>query len=130
ISSAFRRYEDVIEASISLIIFVFVMSAIVFVFQVRVNPGINNYVDALYFTTTTLTTTGYGDIVMSDTTGRLLAVAIMIAGFGLFLRLVQAIFRPQQIRTACPDCGLLRHDHDAIHCKHCGRVINIRTEGH
>ncbi len=130
LSSAFRRYEEVIEASISLIIFVFVMSAIVYVLQVRINPGINNYVDALYFTTTTLTTTGYGDIIMRDTMGRLLAVAIMIAGFGLFLRLVQAIFRPAATRIECPDCGLMRHDHDAVHCKHCGRVINIKTEGH
>jgi voltage-gated potassium channel len=130
VSTIFRNYEEVIEASISLIIFIFVMSAIVFLFQVRLNPGIDNYVDALYFTVTTLTTTGYGDIVMRDTMGRLLAVAIMIAGFGLFLRLVQAIFRPSARRIECPDCGLLRHDHDAVHCKHCGRVINIKTEGH
>jgi voltage-gated potassium channel len=129
VSAFFRRYEEVIEASINLSVFVFVMSAVVYVLQVRTNPGINNYVDALYFTTTTLTTTGYGDIVMRDTPGRLLAVAIMIAGFGLFLRLVQSIFRPAARRHVCKDCGLTRHDSDAIHCKHCGRVINIKTEG-
>lgn len=125
----FRRHEDVIDASINMTVFVFVMSSIVFVLQVRTNPGINNYVDALYFTVTTLTTTGFGDIVMKDIPGRLLAVAIMIAGFGLFLRLVQAIFRPSAVRKPCPDCGLARHDADAVHCKHCGRVINIRSEG-
>ncbi|MEZ5850554.1 MAG: ion channel [Hyphomicrobiaceae bacterium] len=125
----FKRNEEIIEATINLTVFVFVMSAIVHIFQVRTNPGINNYVDALYFTVTTLTTTGYGDIVMKDTSGRLLAVAIMIAGFGLFLRLVQAIFRPKLRRYDCPDCGLSRHDFDAVHCKHCGRVVKISTEG-
>ncbi len=125
----FKRNEEVIEATINLTVFIFVMSAIVHILQVRTNPGINNYVDALYFTVTTLTTTGFGDIVMKDTPGRLLAVAIMIAGFGLFLRLVQAIFRPRLRRYECPDCGLSRHDFDAVHCKHCGRVVKISTEG-
>ncbi|MGE3914490.1 MAG: ion transporter [Hyphomicrobiaceae bacterium] len=129
VSGFFRRHEEVIDASVNLATFVFVMSAIVYVLQVRINPGIENYVDALYFTVTTLTTTGFGDIVMKDISGRLLAVAIMIVGFGLFLRLVQAIFRPAAIRYTCPDCGLMRHDTDAVHCKHCGRVINIKTEG-
>lgn len=125
----FRRNEEVIDASLNLMVFVFVMSAVVYVLQAHGNAGINNFVDALYFTVTTLTTTGYGDIVMRDTSGRLLAVAIMIVGFGLFLRLVQAIFRPRQRRHECPDCGLLRHDADAVHCKHCGRVIKIPNEG-
>ncbi|MEZ5817349.1 MAG: ion channel [Hyphomicrobiaceae bacterium] len=129
VSSFFRKNEEVIDATINLAVFVFIMSAIVYVFQVRTNSGINHYVDALYFTVTTLTTTGYGDIVMKDEAGRLLAVAIMIFGLGLFLRLIQAIFRPATVRKECPDCGLVRHDADAVHCKHCGRVINIRNEG-
>jgi voltage-gated potassium channel len=53
----------------------------------------------------------------------------MVVGVALFLRLVQTIFRPEKVRYRCPDCGLNRHDLDAIHCKHCGRVLNIQTEG-
>lgn len=127
--TTFARHEEVIDATLNLVIFVFVMSAMVYVLQAHRNPGINNYVDALYFTVSTLTTTGFGDIVMRDTGGRLLAVGIMIVGFGLFLRLVQAIFRPSTRKHECPDCGLSRHDFDAVHCKHCGRVIKIQTEG-
>lgn len=127
--SLFRRNEQVIDASVNLMVFVFITSAIVYVAQVRTNPGINNYVDALYFTVTTLTTTGFGDIVMKDTFGRMLAVGIMIIGFGLFLQLVQAIFRPRMRQYDCPDCGLKRHEFDAIHCKHCGRVLKIPSEG-
>ena len=59
----------------------------------------------------------------------LISVAIMIFGVALFLRLIQTIFRPQKVHHRCPDCGLSRHDPDAVHCKHCGRTINIPTEG-
>lgn len=125
----FRRNEDVIVACVNLGVFIFVTTALVFVLQHGSNPEIATYVDALYFTVATLTTTGFGDITMTGDIGRLLAVVIMVVGVALFLRLAQAIFRPQKIRYACPDCGLARHDADAVHCKHCGRVIKIETEG-
>jgi voltage-gated potassium channel len=124
-----KRNEDIIESVLNLVVFVFVVTALVFIFQVRTNPNIQNYVDALYFTITTLTTTGFGDITLQGESGHLLAVVIMVLGVALFLRLVQTIFRPQKVRYDCPDCGLNRHDPDAIHCKHCGRVLHIETEG-
>lgn len=125
----FREHEQVIFSATHLMVFVFVVSAAVYALQVRINDHISNYVDALYFTITTLTTTGFGDIVMVGSSGRLLSVIIMIVGVSLFLRLIQAIFRPNRISHECPDCGLSRHDPDAIHCKHCGRLLHIRTEG-
>lgn len=128
--SFFARNEEIIHSSLNLIIFIFVVTAIVYVVEARVNPNIKNYVDALYFTVTTLTTTGFGDITMTDTTGRLLAVVIMILGVALFLRLVQTIFRPQKVLFPCPDCGLKRHDPDSVHCKHCGHILNIPDEGY
>ena len=129
LSPMFRRQEHVIVASVNLIVFVFVVSAIVYTFQAPVNPAINNYIDALYFTVTTLTTTGFGDIVLVGTGGRLLAVVVMIFGAALFLRLAQAIFRPPKVRYKCPQCGLMYHDPDASHCKACGHVLNIPYEG-
>jgi voltage-gated potassium channel len=36
---------------------------------------------------------------------------------------------PAKVRHKCPECGLLKHDPDAIHCKHCGLELNIETEG-
>lgn len=128
-SAWFRRNEEVVQSAINLIVFVFVVTAIVFVVEGHRNPAINNYFDALYFTVTTLTTTGFGDITMTDTAGRALTVVIMVFGVGLFLRLVQTIFRPAKVHYVCPDCGLNRHDPDAVHCKHCGKVLNIPTEG-
>jgi voltage-gated potassium channel len=125
----FRRHEEVINSVFNLLVFVFVISALVFVLQHRTNEGINNYLDALYFTVTALTTTGFGDIVLQGTTGRLLSVVILVLGVGLFLRLLQVIFRPSKVHYTCPDCGLNMHDADAVHCKHCGRVLNIETSG-
>jgi len=121
--------EDVIFSAINLLVFVFVVTALVFVLQQSVNPSINNYIDALYFTITTLTTTGFGDIILIGSQGRLLAIVIMVVGVALFIRLVRTIFRPKKIRYECPQCGLTRHELDAVHCKHCGRELHIRTEG-
>ena len=128
-SRFFARNEDVIYSAINLIVFIFIVTAAVFVLQVQDNESINNYVDALYFTIATLTTTGFGDIILVNTTGRLLAVIIMIVGAALFIRLVQTVFRPSKVRHECLDCGLTRHDQDAVHCKHCGRQLHIKTEG-
>ena len=78
---------------------------------------------------TTLTTTGFGDIVLKGASGRLLSIIIKVVGVALFLRLIQTIFRPQKVMFTCPRCGLKRHEPDAVHCKHCGEVVNIATEG-
>ncbi|MGA0596312.1 ion channel [Enterovirga sp. CN4-39] len=128
-SPVFRRNEEVILAITNLFVFIFVMTGIVYATQHRSNPNIHNFVDALYFTVTSLTTTGYGDIVLKDTAGRLISVLIMIFGVTLFLRLAQVLFRPHKVRFPCPTCGLQRHDPDAVHCKACGTVLNIPDEG-
>lgn len=124
-----RIHEDVIFSVVNLLVFIFVITAVVYVTQVGSNPQIRDYFDALYFTVATLTTTGFGDVTLVGTGGHILAVLIMIFGISLFLRLIQTIFRPGKVRHECPVCGLNRHDSDAVHCKHCGTVLHITTEG-
>ena len=128
-SPFFRANEEVIIAVVNLAVFIFVMTGIVYATQHFQNPGIKNYVDALYFTVTSLTTTGFGDITLPGTAGRLISVAIMIFGVTLFLRLAQVLFRPHKVRFACPSCALQRHDQDAVHCKACGELLKIPDEG-
>jgi voltage-gated potassium channel len=128
-SSFVRIHEDVIFSIVNLVVFIFIITAIVYVTQVGSNPAIRDYFDALYFTVATLTTTGFGDITLVGTGGHILAVLIMIFGISLFLRLIQTIFRPGKVRYECPACGLTRHDADAVHCKHCGTLLHITTEG-
>jgi voltage-gated potassium channel len=125
----FARNEEIIFSALNLLTFIFVITAFVYVLQVGDNPSIGNYVDALYFTVTTLTTTGFGDVILIGNVGRALSIIIMIVGVALFIRLVQTCFRPTKIRYECPHCGLTRHDLDAVHCKHCGHELHIRTEG-
>ncbi|MER2263570.1 potassium channel family protein [Methylobacterium oxalidis] len=128
-SAFFRRNEEVIIAVVNLVVFIFVMTSIVYATQHRSNPNIGNYVDALYFTVTSLTTTGYGDVTLQGTGGRLISVVVMICGVTLFLRLAQVLFRPYKVRYPCPACGLQRHEPDAVHCKACGTILNIPDEG-
>ncbi len=125
----FRDNEQLLIAATNLGVFIFVMSGVVFATQNRSSTDIANYADALYFTVTALTTTGFGDITLDGTGGRMISVAIMICGVTLFLRLAQVLFRPNKVRTPCGTCGLMLHDADAVHCKHCGNTINIATEG-
>jgi voltage-gated potassium channel len=125
----FRRNETTVRAGLNLLIFIFAMTALVYQTQVSVNERITNYVDALYFTVATLSTTGFGDVTLVGNSGKLLSVAIMIFGISLFLRLVQVVLRPPKAHFPCPVCGLRRHDHDAVHCKACGTVLNIPDDG-
>lgn len=124
----FRTNEEVIIAVANFGVFVFVMTGLVYETQHALNPAIGNYADALYFTVTALTTTGFGDITLPGTTGRLISVVIMIFGVTLFFKLASAVFRPSKVRFPCPSCGLLRHEPDAVHCKACGQVLNIPNE--
>jgi voltage-gated potassium channel len=125
----FRRNEEAAGAAADLVVFILVMTGIVHATQHRINPEITNWGDALYFTVTALTTTGFGDITLEGTGGRVLSVLIMLAGVTLFLRLAQTMFRPYKVRYRCEDCGLLRHEPDAVHCKACGNLLNIPDEG-
>lgn len=125
----FRRNEEAVLAATHLGVFIFIMTAVVYETQRAHNPHIAHYADALYFTVTALTTTGFGDITLPGTAGRLISVIIMLAGVTLFLRLAQALFRPAKVRFTCPSCGLRRHEPDAVHCKACGAMLNIPDEG-
>lgn len=125
----FRMREEAIVASVNLFVFVFVTTSAVYTLFLKVDEGIDGYVDALYFTVTTLTTTGYGDITPGTTITKLVAVAIMVVGVSLFVQLARAIVMPPKVRHSCQSCGLDRHDTDAVHCKHCGAVVWIETGG-
>jgi voltage-gated potassium channel len=121
----FRRNPDAPVAAADLAVFLVVMTGLVYATQHRTNPGIENWADALYFTVTALTTTGFGDITLDSTGGRMLSVVVMLCGVTLFLRLAQALFRPTKVSFRCTACGLGRHDPDAVHCKACGMLLNI-----
>jgi Ion channel. len=122
-------YQETIQAVINLLVFLFVVTGFVYTAFANRDSGIAGYVDALYFTVTTVTTTGFGDITLPGTFGKLTSIVVMIIGISLFVRLAQSIFRPAKVSFPCPQCGLKKHDPDAVHCKACGHLLNIPDEG-
>lgn len=119
------QVAEFVKAATNLAVFIFMMTALVHSgFAGRV-PELHSYMESLYFTVTTLTTTGYGDITLPGFWGRALAIVIMIGGVSLFFRLVQVAMRTQKVRHPCAQCGLERHEPDAVHCKACGAPLNI-----
>ena len=127
--TVFRANEFVFVASLNLAVFLCVTIAAVYSFFPAIGRGVDGLVNATYFTATTLTTTGYGDILPQTNTAKLAAVLIMVVGATLFVNLVRAVFRPQKARHDCSACGLQLHDPDAVHCKRCGEILHIKTGG-
>jgi voltage-gated potassium channel len=120
-----REWEDAARAVINLTTFLFVVTGFIYTFFFAGRPGIEGYVDAFYFTVTTMTTTGFGDITLPGVAGKLTSIVVMIVGISLFVRLAQAVFRPNKVTFPCPRCGLQRHEPDAVHCKACGIMLCI-----
>ena len=123
------RVEDTTKAVVALVTFVFVATGFVYTGFMGRYDGISGWVDALYFTVTSLTTTGYGDILLPGVWGRIVSIVIMLVGVTLFVRLGQAILRPHKVSFPCPTCGLYKHDPDAVHCKACGEILCIPDDG-
>ena len=123
------RVEEITRAMSALVTFIFVVTGFVYATFRGRHDGITGYLDALYFTVATLTTTGFGDIVLPGNWGRVLSIVVMLTGITLFLRLAQTLFKPHKIRHPCPTCGLQKHDPDAVHCKACGVILCIPDEG-
>lgn len=128
-SRFFRAHEDAIIASVNLFVFVFFVTSAVFELYFVSDENALTYIDALYFTVATLTTTGFGDITLDTPTGKMLSVFIMVVGVALFVQLARAVFQPTKVKFDCHACGLFRHDVDAVHCKHCGETLKIHTKG-
>ena len=122
------RVEDIVKSGSALLTFIFVVTGFIYTTYMGRHEGIGGWVDALYFTITSMTTTGYGDITLPGTSGRAISVVVMLLGVSLFIRLIQSVVRPHKVFHPCPVCGLRRHDPDAVHCKACGQTLNIPND--
>ncbi|WP_456419262.1 hyperpolarization-activated voltage-gated potassium channel [Methanocaldococcus infernus] len=77
-----EKYPEVINF-LTLLILCFISSCFIWVFEGEVNPEINNFFDAFYFTTISITTVGYGDITPKTEAGKLIiifSVLLFISG--------------------------------------------------
>jgi voltage-gated potassium channel len=124
-----QDWEDAGRAIVNLVTCLFVITGFVYIAFAGAGSGIENWIDALYFTVAAVTTTGFGDVTLPGTLGKLTSIVTMIVGISLFVRLAQALFRPFKLSFRCPRCALMRHEPDAVHCKACGHLLAIPDEG-
>lgn len=80
-----RRHESALLSAALISLLLLVFSSIT-ILQLETDPASNirDADDALWWSITTLTTVGYGDLYPVTGPGRLLAAAMMVAGVGLF----------------------------------------------
>jgi voltage-gated potassium channel len=116
--------EDLTKSIATLVTFIFLAAGATQALFLGQHPKLNNFVDAIYFVVTSLTTTGYGDITLDSALGRIFSVALMLTGISLFFSIAQKVFMPGQRIETCAGCGLDRHDTDARHCKGCGSKLS------
>ncbi len=120
---------NVARLVVTIIIF-FVYSGLFYFVESPVNPLVQNFGDAFYFTVVAVSTVGFGDIVPESGEGKLITLAMIISGIILIPFHAARIFRTW-LRNAqekkvliCQSCGLDRHDVDAKYCKNCGSSIS------
>jgi len=113
---------------ITILLIFFISSGLFYYVESPVNPNVQNFGDAFYFTVVALSTVGFGDIVPITEGGRFVTVLMIISGIMLIpwqaSRIVREWFSISNKKSiVCPDCGLAHHELDASHCKHCGHVL-------
>jgi voltage-gated potassium channel len=109
---------------------VFVYSGLIYQVEHSVNSKFGTFLDAVYFSVSTITTAGLGDITPITQIGRFLTVLMIVSGIvlipwqlgDLVKRLVKTT---DQTEIACSNCGLSFHDSDAEFCKVCGSSISL-----
>jgi voltage-gated potassium channel len=73
-----------LRKAIGLIVTVaFTLAVTAAIIERLVDPGIGTLGDSLWWAVSTVTTVGYGDVVPTNTAGRLIATVLMLTGLGL-----------------------------------------------
>jgi len=124
----------VIRLAFTIMIIFFISSGLFFYVETGLNPNVNNFGDAFYFTVVALTTVGFGDIIPWSDAGKWVTVLMILSGIILIpwqmSRIVKEWARmATKKEIICPGCGLRYHDEDASHCKSCGHVIYQEYDG-
>lgn len=124
----------VVRLIFTIVMIFFVSAGLFYHVENNINPSIQNFGDAFYFTVVALTTVGFGDITPQSQSGKWVTVLMILSGIILIpwqasLIVKEWIHMAQKINVVCPNCGLRYHDKDASHCKSCGHVIYQEYDG-
>ena len=114
----------------AVLIMAVILGSLIYVVEGEEN-GFTSIPRSMYWTVVTLTTVGYGDLTPKTGLGQMLAMAIMIMGYGIIAvptGLVTAEVVSQSFRTRdqrrCQGCGRTGHQPDAAFCRHCGSSLD------
>jgi len=121
------RMLNVARLVFTVITIFFISSGLFYFAENPVNPDVNNFGDAFYFTVVAVSTVGFGDIVPVSGAGRLVTLMMIISGIILIPIQVSRIFRewisaPRK-RRICTGCGQEWHEEDARYCRICGSPL-------
>jgi voltage-gated potassium channel len=121
--------EEIAKAVTTMVVFVFIAAGLTQALFLGQHNQLNNFIDAMYFVVTSLTTTGYGDITLSTPLGRLFTIGLMLVGISLFFTIAQKVFAPQKKIQKCVECGMDRHSLSANYCCNCGTKLTAPVRG-
>ena len=129
--------EDVaifVRIIFTLFTIVFVYSGLIYQVEHPVNGELfNTFLDAVYFSVSTISTAGLGDIVPISEMGRLMTILMVLTGI-VFIPwqlgdlIKQLVKTSNRVEVTCTTCGLSVHDDDARFCKSCGTPLPDRIQ--
>ena len=128
------RLLNLIKLFLTIFMIFFISSGLFFYVENTLNPNVQTFGDAFYFTVVTLSTVGFGDIIPMSEAGKWVTVLMILSGIILIPWQVSRIVKEWlHIATKkdviCPKCGLRYHDENASHCKSCGHIIYQEYNG-
>lgn len=108
-----------IELSTTIFLIFFVTTGFIYAFEAPVNPGIENFGDAFYYTVIAVSTVGFGDIIPTTRAGRWVTITAVLVGF-ILIPWQASRLREASIGTMnCPRCGQSLNESDRF-CRKCG----------
>jgi voltage-gated potassium channel len=114
---------------LTVLALVVIIGSLIYVIEGQEN-GFTDIPTSIYWAIVTMTTVGYGDLSPQTPLGKMLAAAVMIAGYGIIAVPTGIVTvelsktaKAAIVTTACPGCSAEGHDADAVHCKYCGTEL-------
>ena len=128
------RLLNLIKLFLTIFMIFFISSGLFFYVENTLNPHVQTFGDAFYFTVVTLSTVGFGDIIPMSEAGKWVTVLMILSGIILIPWQVSRIVKEwlhiaTKKEIICPKCGLRYHDENASHCKSCGHIIYQEYNG-
>jgi len=123
----------VVRLVTTILIIFFISSGFFYYAESGVNPLVNDFGDAFYFTVVALSTVGFGDIVPVSGAGRLVAILSIVSGILLIPWQASLVVKEwfkigSKGMAICYGCGQSEHDLDALYCKRCGKLLKQEQE--